>query len=101
MIGFGGVGVGRRQALRWTVSGTVLLALVAPMAQAADGAAPADQPISDVLVTGERVGGTQRALDEKRESTAVTSVMSAEEIAQHPGGNIVDIITHLPGLSGR
>ncbi|MEE3624451.1 TonB-dependent receptor [Nitrospirillum sp. BR 11752] len=104
MIGFGGVGAGRRQALHWTVSGTVLLALLAPvglaaMARAADGAAPADQPMSDVLVTGERVDGTQRALDEKRESTAVTSVMSAEEIAQHPGGNIVDIITHLPGLS--
>ncbi|MBB6254169.1 TonB-dependent receptor [Nitrospirillum iridis] len=84
-----------RQALYLTASLSAVL--TATGGRAADAA---DQTPDEVLITGARVSGPQQALDEKRNSTAVTSVMSADEIAQHPGGNIVDIITRLPGLSG-
>lgn len=59
-----------------------------------------DQTRSDtpeIVVTGAKERGAQ---EEKRQAAAVTSIMSAEEIAGRPGGNIVDVITHLPGLSG-
>lgn len=63
----------------------------------ADAANPRNANGAGIVVTGDRV---QDALDEKRTSPAVTSIMTADEIARRPGGNIVDVITHLPGLSG-
>lgn len=94
----------RQGALRLTVS-TLVLAAAASAANAqavVDAAAPAAKaagPVSEVVVTGRRSNTKQGVLDEKRQDTAVTSIMSAEEIAERPGGNIVDIVSHLPGLS--
>lgn len=93
-----------------TVSAIALsCALLATPAHAADTAKPiVDDKVSvdddlqkgdgsDIVVTGAR---RQDALAEKRDSAAVTSIMSAEEIASRPAGNIVDVIAHLPGVSG-
>jgi len=79
-------------------------ALVAGGAHAAPGdaevpAAAADPSVSDVVVTAKRTGTKEGALLEKQEAVAVTDVMSAEEIAERPGATIVDVISHLPGLS--
>lgn len=54
---------------------------------------------SEIVVTATKAGTKEGALDEKRLSTSVISIMSAEEIAERPGGNIVDVISHLPGVS--
>lgn len=80
------------------------LAFVLPTtpAFASDTSAPVETPAQnrdDIVVTGERSGTRDGAREEKKNSTAVTSVMSAEEIAEHPGGTIVDVLAHLPGLS--
>ncbi|MEO5866983.1 MAG: TonB-dependent receptor [Sphingomonas sp.] len=53
-----------------------------------------------IIVTGKRLHGETGAIDEKRRSTATVSIMSADEIAKRPGGNLADIISHLPGLVG-
>lgn len=64
----------------------------------ADGSAPSLD--DSIIVTGRRLSGEAGAIDEKRRSTAIVSIMSAEEIAKRPGGNVADIISHLPGLVG-
>lgn len=81
-----------------------------PAAPAADAAAttPAAAPddrnarsLDDsIIVTGHRLSGEASAIEEKRRATAIVSIMSAEEIAKRPGGNVADIISHLPGLVG-
>jgi TonB-dependent receptor len=53
-----------------------------------------------IIITGQRLRDEASAIDEKRRATAIVSVMSAEEIAKRPGGNVADIISHLPGLIG-
>jgi TonB-dependent receptor len=83
----------------------LILATMASAAQARAADAPASAPsvgtpLSEVIVTGKRSGTKESALAEKRDDVSVTSIMSAEEIAERPGATIVDVITHLPGLSG-
>lgn len=53
-----------------------------------------------IIVTGTRLQGEASAIEEKRRATATVSIMSAEEIAKRPGGNVADIIGHMPGLVG-
>ncbi|MGC1301532.1 MAG: TonB-dependent receptor, partial [Caulobacteraceae bacterium] len=66
---------------------------------AATSAAPSTD-VSEVVITSSRSASTvQGAIDEKKNSVGVTEVMSAEEIAERPGGDIVNVIEHLPGLS--
>jgi TonB-dependent receptor len=81
-----------------------------PAAPAADAAAAAPAAAPDdrnarslddsIIVTGHRLSGEASAIEEKRRATAIVSIMSAEEIAKRPGGNVADIISHLPGLVG-
>lgn len=58
-------------------------------------ALPSDD--SQITVTGNR---TNDAIKLKKDALATTEVMSAEQIAKQPGGNIADILSHLPGLTG-
>lgn len=78
-------------------------ALIAGGARAAPAAAEAAEPgpgqASDVVVTARRAGTKESALKEKQDAVGVSDVMSAEEISERPGATIVDIISHLPGLS--
>jgi len=98
----------RARALRSGLS-TSLMALTAALiagaahAQDAAGANAAEaqakpQP-SEVVVTAKRAGTVESALQEKQASVAVVDIMSAEEISERPGATIVDVISHLPGLS--
>jgi TonB-dependent receptor len=56
-------------------------------------------PVSDLVVTAKRTGTVEGALKEKQDDVAVTSIMSAEEISERPGATIVDVLSHLPGIS--
>lgn len=54
---------------------------------------------AEVVVTGKHAGSVEAALREKQADVAVTAIMSAEEISQRPGATIVDVLSHLPGIS--
>jgi TonB-dependent receptor len=54
---------------------------------------------SEVVVTAKRSGSVESALREKQADIAVTAIMSAEEISERPGATIVDVLSHLPGIS--
>ncbi|MBB4100476.1 TonB-dependent receptor [Sphingomonas kyeonggiensis] len=53
----------------------------------------------DIVVTGTPPLEEERALEWKRKQIGTNSVMSGETIARRPGGNIVDILAVLPGVS--
>ncbi|MFD1950356.1 TonB-dependent receptor [Sphingomonas arantia] len=61
--------------------------------------APAADPGSDIVVTGTVPLEEERALAWKRQQVGTNAVMSGETIARRPGGNIVDILAVLPGVS--
>ncbi|WP_068085537.1 TonB-dependent receptor [Novosphingobium rosa] len=87
----------------WGGSTLPLTALACALATPAFAAtAPAATDAADagdgqIIVTGDHIANPVKL---KKESAATVEVMSAEEIARQPGGNIVDIISHLPGLTG-
>ncbi len=79
-----------------------LLALV-PAANAADAtsddtadAATSTGSAASITVTGHQ---DDLAIDQKKLSIATSDVMSGAEIESRPGGNIVDILSHLPGVT--
>jgi len=98
-----------RHALCGTIAMALLSASGAARAADADDVAVADAAIADgadadasagtgsIMVTGHRENA---AIDQKKLSVATSDVMSAEEIASRPGGNIVDILSHMPGVTG-
>lgn len=53
----------------------------------------------DIVVTGAVPLEEERALTWKRKQVGTNAVMSGETIARRPGGNIVDILAVLPGVS--
>jgi TonB-dependent receptor len=103
-------------ALRLSASTLVLAASVASMGErawaadataaeaAASNASDSDQSssansLSEVVVTGQRALTKEGVLLEKKDSIAVSSIMSSEEINERPGADIVDVLAHLPGIS--
>lgn len=91
-----------RWSLGISIGALVLGSLVSASAFAAQAADRAEASVSkaeEIVVTGTKSSTVLDAIAEKRLSVGVTSIMSREEIADRPGGNIVDIISHLPGLS--
>jgi TonB-dependent receptor len=52
-----------------------------------------------IIVTGSIPPEEERALEWKRLQVGTNAVMSGETIARRPGGNIVDILAVLPGVS--
>lgn len=95
---------------------TIVLGMVDPQprlhpadsnASAANGvvgsvAATADERAEtgeDIVVTGTVPVEEEKALAWKRRQVGTNAVMSGETIARRPGGNIVDILAVLPGVS--
>lgn len=74
-----------------------VLAIAPAFAQQAADPAEADDLIE---VTGYRVADREQALVEKKQLIGVAAMMSAEEIQMSPGGNIVDVLESLPGMTG-
>jgi len=60
---------------------------------------PAADPGNEIVVTGAVPLEEERALAWKRQQVGTNAVMSGETIARRPGGNIVDILAVLPGVS--
>lgn len=110
----------RQAALRLLIAGsplqiksddgrTIVLGLsdqATPNAAMPAGAAAtdADEPgahrdAEDIVVTATVPREEEAALQWKRRQVGTNSVMSGETIARRPGGNIVDILAVLPGVS--
>ncbi|MBI0475778.1 TonB-dependent receptor [Sphingomonas sp. MA1305] len=71
-----------------------------PIAGATPSAAPAQTASSDdIVVTGSAPLEEEKALAWKRQQPGTNAVMSGETIARRPGGNIVDILAVLPGVT--
>lgn len=104
----------RQAALRQLIAGTplqvksddgttVVLGAATPLA--ADTApqrtevAAADDAGEDIVVTGTPPLEEERALEWKRRQVGTNAVMSGETIARRPGGNVVDILAVLPGVT--
>lgn len=60
---------------------------------------PADPGTDTIIVTAAPPLEEERALAWKRRQIGTNAVMSGETIARRPGGNIVDILAVLPGVS--
>ncbi len=99
---FGRAASSRRGALVQAASVLALGAALsgAAASQALAQAASAGGAVDQVVVTASRWNTIEGAISEKKNDISVTSVVSAEEIAQRPAGNIVDVLSHVPGLSG-
>jgi iron complex outermembrane recepter protein len=95
---------------RSTLIGTaVAWALFGPSAYAADAGAPAEGPtpsasdqgatnVEEVVVTGIR-RSVEESLDAKRNSVAVSDVVSAEDIGKMPDKNVADSLARVPGIT--
>ncbi|AXB79803.1 TonB-dependent receptor [Novosphingobium sp. P6W] len=58
-----------------------------------------DDAGEDIVVTGTVPPEEEKALEWKRRQIGTNAVMSGETIARRPGGNVVDILAVLPGVS--
>ncbi len=80
----------------------IVLGLVAPQpvapARPADGSTQTTAS-DDIVVTGSAPLEEEKALAWKRQQPGTNAVMSGETIARRPGGNIVDILAVLPGVT--
>jgi len=78
---------------------TVLILSTSMSAQAQQTAAPAaaDQPTSEVVVTGIRAS-KQKSLEVKRNADVIEEVVSAEDIGKMPDKNVADAVERLPGV---
>lgn len=62
-------------------------------------AALAEEAGEDIIVNGAVPLEEEKALEWKRRQIGTNAVMSGETIARRPGGNVVDILAVLPGVS--
>jgi iron complex outermembrane receptor protein len=69
-------------------------------AQNAPAAAPADQEIEEIVVTGFRQA-VIGSIEVKREAMSVVEAISAEDIGKLPDSSIAESLARLPGLAGQ
>jgi TonB-dependent receptor len=81
-------------AFGMALAATSAVAQTAPQTPTQDGATTLDE----VVVTGFR-GSLERALQNKRNSTAVVDSIVAEDIAKFPDNNLAESIQRVPGVS--
>jgi iron complex outermembrane receptor protein len=89
-------------ALAGTASAIALLTAFTPAQAQQQSPAPANtqnaQPIEEVVVTGIRASRI-RALDIKKNSTAIVDVVSSEDIGKMPDKNVADALQRVPGVN--
>jgi iron complex outermembrane receptor protein len=91
----------RRSTL--SISSTVAAILLAQAgnSHAAEGpAAPADQPLDEVVVTGIRKG-IEDAVSAKKSSSSIIEEVSSEDIGKLPDASIAESIARLPGIAAQ
>jgi iron complex outermembrane receptor protein len=74
------------------------LALLAPPALAVADSPADTSGLDEIVVTGIRTS-TEQALAEKRKSTELIEVVTAEDIGKMPDKNVADSLARLPGLT--
>ncbi|MCY4323772.1 MAG: TonB-dependent receptor [Gammaproteobacteria bacterium] len=57
-----------------------------------------DEVIEEIVVTGIR-NSLSKALDTKRDSSAIVDAINAEDIGKFPDQNVADSLSHVPGVS--
>ncbi len=67
-------------------------------AQASTTAAPSDQGLQEVVVTGIRYS-LEKSLETKRTADSVIDVVTAEDIGKMPDKNIADSLQRVPGIT--
>ncbi len=95
----------RRSTLSISSTVTTILLAAAGSARAADqptgtAAAPADQPLQEVVVTGIRKG-IEDAVAAKKASADMIEEVSSEDIGKLPDASIAESIARLPGLAAQ
>jgi iron complex outermembrane recepter protein len=81
-------------------SASVLAMLAVPAVAQSGAPAQSDssQQIETVVVTGIRAS-VQRAIDIKRDSTAIVDAVSSEDIGKFPDKNVADSLERVPGVN--
>jgi iron complex outermembrane receptor protein len=76
------------------------IAMLAPpaFALAATAAAPDDNALQEIVVTGIRQS-VEASIDAKRRATEITEVVTAEDIGKMPDKNVADSLARLPGVT--
>ncbi len=73
--------------------------LVPPaFALAAAAAAPDDNALQEIVVTGIRQS-VEKSIEAKRRATEITEVVTAEDIGKMPDKNVADSLARLPGVT--
>ena len=73
--------------------------LVPPaFAFAAEPAAPDDNALQEIVVTGIRQS-VEQSIEAKRRATEITEVVTAEDIGKMPDKNVADSLARLPGVT--
>ena len=87
---------GSRRAFAFGL-GTVLVAGLAPIAQAQDEDAGSANVLEEIVVTGVR-SSIERSIDDKRFATEIRDSISAEDIGQLPDDNIAEALQRVTGI---
>jgi iron complex outermembrane recepter protein len=95
----------RRSALSISSTVTSILLAAAGNSQAADdpaaaNAAPAEQPLAEVVVSGIRKG-IEDAVSAKKASSSIIEQVSSEDIGKLPDASIAESIARLPGIAAQ
>src|SRR5712671_7314822 len=90
----------RQNALRAAIKTVLFTAAFSAASSAWSQTAPsaAGTPLEEVIVSGFRVS-LEKALDEKKLSTAAIDTIKAEDIAKFPDSNLAESLQRIPGVS--
>ncbi|WP_033074460.1 TonB-dependent receptor [Sphingopyxis sp. MWB1] len=88
---------GLRTVTRLTCGASLAALMVSPVWAQEGAALPAAQA-DEIIVTGFRAS-LDKALDQKRDSTAAIDVIVAEDIAKFPDQNLAESLQRIPGIS--
>jgi iron complex outermembrane recepter protein len=73
------------------------IAMIAALGSSYVAAAPQDDQIEEIVVTGIR-GSLSKALDIKRENAQVVDAIVAEDIGKFPDNNVIEAMQHITGV---
>lgn len=80
------------------LSGTSLMALALVPAVHAQTTAAADETITEVVVTGQRLSNANSIAQQKK-AAGVVNVISADDLGKLPDANVADALARIPGVN--
>uniref|UniRef100_B0SXK3 Outer membrane insertion C-terminal signal n=1 Tax=Caulobacter sp. (strain K31) TaxID=366602 RepID=B0SXK3_CAUSK len=90
----------RARLMSGAATGLALLLTTAGLAHAQDKAAPANDTVEEITVTGIRAG-IENAIALKKSSSSIVEAVSAEDIGKLPDTSIAESLARLPGLTAQ